>query len=70
MVNELTRLIFEKVTKTDGAEPSLPSDLESQILTSEDIVDATNNRTLQKIEFTKCDPNLGQQSQLVFEEVS
>lgn len=81
MVNELTRLVYEKVnpsskedvpasttSKREAIQPT--SVIESQIMSEADIVDAASKKKeLQSIEFEKTSPSLGEQSHPIIEEV-
>nr|XP_023025146.1 protein lava lamp-like isoform X2 [Leptinotarsa decemlineata] len=79
MLNELTRLVYEKVNAPHSdvsqlhsdTKINVPSELEAQILSPEDLLETANDKkTLQQIEFEKCSPSLGQQKEAVVEEVS
>lgn len=81
MVNELTRLVYEKVnpaSKEDIPSSTRPKreanqlifGIESQIMSEADIVGAASNKKeLQSIEFEKASPSLGEQSRPIIEEV-
>ncbi|KAG5898640.1 hypothetical protein JTB14_021014 [Gonioctena quinquepunctata] len=76
MLNELTRLVFEKVNadpvirKSSQASNNAPSsDLESQILSVDDIDATSDRKTLQQMEFEECSPSFGQQNVAIVEEV-
>ncbi|KAJ8927201.1 hypothetical protein NQ314_020479 [Rhamnusium bicolor] len=70
MINELTHLVYEKVNLPTTEAVNPPPEIESQILSTEDIVDAAaDKKQLQRIEFEKTDVALGEQSHPVVEEV-
>lgn len=78
MLNELTRLVYEKVQNVSHTNlstvPSVGSlqpvsDLESQILSSEEIDALDDPIKLQRLEFEEADPCLGQQELPVEEKV-
>ncbi|CAH1174226.1 unnamed protein product [Phaedon cochleariae] len=74
MLTELTRLVYEKIMSQEpqaaALEPQPSLELEAQVQSPEDIAAASSDlKTLQQMEFARCDPFLGQQSVQVVEEV-
>uniref|UniRef100_A0A6P7F5F7 Protein lava lamp-like n=1 Tax=Diabrotica virgifera virgifera TaxID=50390 RepID=A0A6P7F5F7_DIAVI len=60
MLNELTRLVYEKVSaQTPSTVPQPPGDLESQIMSLEQVKAAHDKRALQELEFETTDASVG-----------
>nr|CAH7737863.1 unnamed protein product [Callosobruchus chinensis] len=70
MLKDLVNTIRTKVQIDFAEKPAGLSELESQVLTAEDIKTSGNREELQKIEFQMTEPCLGEQCQPVVEEVA